>query len=102
MKHGDSIAIIAVIDSGVEPVRALTVRNLDEAVQLALRRRAAEQGHSLEEEIRRTLRESVESEPLPRTGAELVERIRGIVEPAGGIELSIRPRRPARRPPALQ
>src|SRR5688500_275998 len=37
-------------------------------------------------------------EPKPKTGAELWQRIRNIVEPVGGIELDIPPRRPLRRP----
>jgi plasmid stability protein len=80
----------------------ITVRNLDEAVKQALRQRAATAGHSLEEEVRRTLKESVDREPRPRTGAELYRRIREIVEPVGGIELDIPPRRPARKLPRYE
>ena len=80
----------------------ITVRNLDEAVKQALRQRAATAGHSLEEEVRRTLKVSVDREPRPRTGAELYRRIREIVEPVGGIELDIPPRRPSRKLPRLE
>jgi hypothetical protein len=42
-------------------------------------------------------------EPKPRTGAELLQRIRDIVEPVGGIHLDIPPRnRRARRPPDFE
>ena len=37
-------------------------------------------------------------EPKPKTGAELWQRIRDIVEPVGCIKLDIPPRQPLRRP----
>ncbi|EAQ69086.1 hypothetical protein SynRS9909_01672 [Synechococcus sp. RS9909] len=37
----------------------LTIRNLDEAVRDRLRRRAAEDGHSMEEEVRQILRQLI-------------------------------------------
>jgi len=80
----------------------ITVRNLDETIKLALRQRAAGRGVSLEEEVRRTLRESVERAPRPRTGQDLYQRIRAIVEPVGGITLDLPPRRPSRPPPTLE
>jgi plasmid stability protein len=80
----------------------ITVRNIDEETKSALRRRAAANGSSLEEEVRRTLRESVGRDPRPKTGAELYRLIREIVEPVGGIELDIPPRRRGRRPPKLE
>jgi plasmid stability protein len=80
----------------------ITVRSLDDAVKQALRERAAANGRSLEEEVRRTLSESVAREPRAKTGAELYRRIREIVEPAGGIDLELRPRQRARRPPSLE
>jgi len=91
----DSNASIAIMST-------ITVRNIDDSVKQALRQRAATKGHSLEEEVRQTLRQSVEREPRPVTGAELYRRIREIVEPVGGIELDIPPRRPARKPPTLE
>jgi plasmid stability protein len=80
----------------------ITVRNLDETVKLALRQRAASRGVSLEEEVRSTLRESVARTPRPRTGQELYQRIRAIVEPVGGIALDLPPRRPGRPPPTFE
>lgn len=76
----------------------ITVRNLDDEVKAALHQRAAANGNSLEEEVRQTLRESVKRDPRPKTGAELLARIRAIVEPAGGIELDIPPRKRSRPP----
>jgi plasmid stability protein len=89
-------------NASIDVMGTITVRHLDEAVKQALRQRAATGGHSLEEEVRRTLKESVDRHPRPKTGAELYRRIREIVEPVGGIELDIPPRRPTRRPPALE
>jgi antitoxin FitA len=86
-----------------EPMASLTVRNLDDGVKGALRRRAAAHGRSLEAEVRKILTDTVAIEPKPRTGAELLRRIRDIVEPVGGIELDIPSRnRRARRPPDFE
>ena len=83
-------------------MNTITVRNVDDETKTALRARAAANGNSLEEEVRRTLRESVRRDPRPKTGAELYRRIREIVEPVGGIELEIPPCQRARRPPELE
>jgi plasmid stability protein len=80
----------------------ITVRNLDDEVKGALRERAAANGRSLEEEVRQVLRESVRRQPRPRTGAEMLARIRAIVEPVGGIELEPLPRTHLRKPPDLR
>jgi antitoxin FitA len=77
----------------------ITVRRLDEEVKGALRARAARRGHSLEEEVRRTLTNAVREEIRPRTGAELLAKIRARVEPLGGIELELPPRVRMREPP---
>jgi plasmid stability protein len=47
----------------------LTVRNVDDAVKRVLRRRAAEHGVSVEQEIRTILREATMPEEQPRKGA---------------------------------
>lgn len=77
----------------------ITVRNIDDEVKGALRERAARRGRSLEEEVRQTLAASVRKETRPRTGAELLERIRARVEPLGGIELDLPPRIKLRESP---
>ena len=41
------------------PMATLTIRNLDDAVRDRLRQRAAEHGHSMEEEVRQILRQVV-------------------------------------------
>ena len=64
----------------------ITIRKLDDRVKARLRVRAAQHGRSMEEEARKILADSVEVQE-PRTGKELVEAIRKIVEPVGGFEL---------------
>ena len=85
---------------------SITIRNLDDGVKKRLRVRAAENGRSMEEEAREILQQSVtaltgmaEEKPKFRTGADLYDEIRAIVEPLGGIELNIPPRHPMRDPP---
>jgi plasmid stability protein len=75
----------------------MTIRNLDDELKARLRVRAAQHGKSMEEEARSILRDALKSEPL--SGKELVQRIREMVEPYGGIELELPPREPMREPP---
>ncbi len=75
----------------------MTIRNLDDELKARLRIRAAQHGKSMEEEARTILRDALKSEPL--SGKELVQRIREMVEPYGGIELELPPREPMREPP---
>ncbi|ODT91678.1 MAG: plasmid stabilization protein [Rhodanobacter sp. SCN 67-45] len=75
----------------------MTIRNLDDELKARLRVRAAQHGKSMEEEARSILRDALKSEPL--SGEELVQRIREMVEPYGGIELELPPREPVREPP---
>lgn len=53
-----------------------TVRQLDDEVKAALQRRAARNGHSMEEEVRRILRQAVkEDAPAPaRLGSRIAAR----------------------------
>lgn len=75
---------------------SITVRNLDEGVKRRLRVRAADNGRSMEEEVRLILREAVE----PETGEEnLAVAIRKLFAPLGGVELELPPREPMREPP---
>ena len=75
----------------------MTIRNLDDDLKARLRVRAAQHGKSMEEEARTILRDALKSEPM--SGKELVQRIREMVEPYGGIELELPPREPMREPP---
>jgi antitoxin FitA len=83
----DCNAIIAIMAS-------ITVRNLEEATKRKLKVRAAENGRSMEQEVREILEGAVRETPQkkPKTGAELVKRIRAIWEPLGGVELELPPR----------
>jgi plasmid stability protein len=80
---------------------SITIRNLDDKLKQRLRMRAAERGHSMEEEAREILRISLERSPPEKeqTGLDLWNEIRAIVEPIGGIELELPPRGPLREPP---
>lgn len=65
----------------------LTVRNLDEATDRALRLAAAELGISKEEYVRRSLRQVVaqgerQGPPQAKTGAQLVARLKEIAAQA--------------------
>lgn len=76
----------------------LTVRNLDDTTRHRLRLRAAEHGHSMEEEIRAILRAAV-ADDTPTTG--LGTTIHALFAEAGGVELDLPPRLPGREPPAF-
>jgi plasmid stability protein len=76
---------------------SITIRNLDDALKRKLRLRAAERNHSMEEEARDILRNALAQEPS--STANLADVIRKLVEPLGGIELSLPPREPIRDPP---
>jgi plasmid stability protein len=75
----------------------MTIRNLDDDVKARLRVRAARHGKSMEEEARNILRSALRAEPL--SGQSLVDSIRAMVEPYGGVELELPTREPQRDPP---
>ena len=78
-----------------EKKTSITVRGVDQKVKESLRVRAAENGHSLEEEIRVILLSSVtESKPAPKC---LYSAIRARIEPLGGVRLELPSRKRARR-----
>lgn len=77
---------------------SITVRNLDESLERRLRIRAAQNGHSMEQEARNILSEALRR---PLTGKELVDAIRWRFEPLGSMELELPPREPIREPPTL-
>ena len=82
----------------------MTIRNIDDDTKKRLRLRAAANGHSVEAEARALLKRGVAETPVvrPRTGANLYDEIRRIVEPLGGIELDIPPRTRIRNLPPLK
>ncbi|WP_375450327.1 plasmid stabilization protein [uncultured Devosia sp.] len=72
---------------------------MDDTTKRDLRRKAAENDRSMEEEARLALRNWVKTEPQPEEG--LATRIRRYVEKFGGVELEIPPRGPARPLPDI-
>ena len=77
---------------------SIVIRNLDDEVKTQLRVRAAQKGHSMEEEARRILREAINRKPRSRDFASLMRAHFG---PSNGVDLELPPREPAREPPAL-
>ena len=75
---------------------SLTIRNLDDGLKRRLRVRAAERGHSMEEEVRDILRAALNQEAAPPRN--LAEAIRARFQPLGGVELELPPREAMREP----
>ena len=76
---------------------SITVRNLDEGLKRRLRIRAAENGRSMEQEVRGILRAALDQEPPTRK--DLASAIRARFAPFGGVELELPPREAMRKPP---
>ena len=86
----------------IDCMASITVRNLEESIKRKLKVRAAENGRSMEQEVREILKSELDKSRQPRTGAELVKRIRAIWEPLGGVDLDLPPREPIRDPEWLK
>ena len=78
------------------PLANLTIRKLDPAVKERLRVRAAQRGHSMEEEARRILSETLKAESI-----NAFDRLRRHFADIGGIDLELLPRQPGREPPSF-
>ncbi len=76
---------------------SITIRNLDDPLKARLRIRAAQNGRSMEEEVRDILRVTLAESPAQTKN--LAEMIRDRFAPFGGVELSIPPRDSRREPP---
>ena len=84
-------------------MNSITIPNVDDDLQHRLKVRAAEHGRSVEAEARDILRSALEGrEEQPATTGNLGDTIRAIVEPIGGIELNIPPRKAIREPPRFE
>ena len=74
-------------------MRVITIKILDDGIYRGLRKQADENGRTAEEEASHIISAAVQLLPpedgSPRTGKELYEAIRAIVEPLGGIELEL-------------
>lgn len=75
---------------------SITVRNIENDVKTRLRLRAAGNGRSMEEAVRRILAESLNRDPVPSKGLGTV--IHELFKPFAGVELEL-PRRDAMRQP---
>jgi antitoxin FitA len=76
----------------------LTIRKLDPAVKERLRVRAAQRGHSMEEEARRILSESCGDGSRQENLADIALRLFG---EHGGIDLELPAREIGREPPSF-
>ncbi len=76
----------------------LVIRNVDDTLHARLKEYAAAHGHSMEEEVRRILRDRLSVAPLGG-GVGWVDAIRALVEPIGGIDLREVEREKLRDPP---
>jgi plasmid stability protein len=72
----------------------LTIRKIDDRVKERLRVRAARRGVSMEEEARRILSAAVDEGTRPTTN--IADGIAAIMDPLGGVDLNLPPRRPIR------
>lgn len=77
---------------------SITIRNLDDALKRCLRIRAAEHGHSMEEEVREILRREVGEAAPP---VNLAAAIRARIAPFGGVDFDLPAREPMRDPPGF-
>ncbi|HYU14058.1 MAG TPA: Arc family DNA-binding protein [Stellaceae bacterium] len=78
----------------------LTIRNVDPDVQKRLRVRAAQNGRSMEAELRQIIKDAIgPNGEAEKDEVNLAEAIRRIFEPLGGVELELPPRAPGRPPP---
>lgn len=90
-------ALMNLLSLSAEAVMAsITIRNLDEDLKVRLRLQAAQHGRSMEEEARSILRAALSTE-VAQAG-NLLEVIRELFEPLGGVELPEMPREPIREP----
>ena len=76
---------------------SITVRNLDEGLKRRLRIRAAENGRSMEQEVRDILRAALDEES--QSGKDFIDGIRARFAELGGVELELPPRELVREPP---
>jgi antitoxin FitA len=83
----------------------LTIRKVDPEVQKRLRVRAAENGRSMEAELRQIIKDAVggaagAEKQEEKSGLSLAEAIRRRFAPFGGVDdLVLPPREPMREPP---
>ena len=79
----------------------LTIRNIELTIKERLRVRAAQNGRSMEAELRAIVIDAIEAPTRPPE-MNLYDRIRARFEPLGGVELELPPRGPMREPPTFE
>ena len=101
--RNSDIAINAINDY-IDCMASITIRNLDDNVKKRLRKRAAENGRSLEAEVREILGQTAAAPQRfkARTGLDLVQPLLDFSKKYGGVELDIPPRTPMREIPAFE
>jgi antitoxin FitA len=81
-------------------VASITIRKLDDSLKHRLRLRAAHHNTSMEDEARDILRSALSEQPSEAES--LVQAIRSVIEPLGGVELRLPAREPMREPPRFK
>lgn len=79
---------------------SLTIRRLDSQLKAKLRVRAAQRGHSMEEEARDILRQALAK--THESGGDWLARLRSKLAKTGYVELELPKRGPARTPPSFR
>jgi plasmid stability protein len=77
---------------------SITIRNIDDSLKQSLRIRAAEHGHSMEEEARNILRQAMGRAAPPQNLGEAIHRRFAAI---GGVELDLPQREAMPAPPRL-
>ena len=85
------------MEDGDSVIASIIVRNLDEGLKRRLRIRAAQNGRSMEAEVRDILQTALNSQPAAPEN--LATAIRSRFAPLGGVELDLPPRSHTRTPP---
>ena len=85
------------VGDGCSDIASIIVRNLDDALKRRLRIRAAQNGRSMEAEIRDILQTALSNKPTAPEN--LASAIRARFAPLGGVDLDLPPRSPMRKPP---
>jgi plasmid stability protein len=80
---------------------ALTIRKLDDGIKARLRLRAAQNGHSVEEEARLILGQALSEPRTVNSGQRLIEAFRDAFGPLGGVELELPSRESDWKPPTF-
>jgi len=78
---------------------SITIRNLDDALKIRLRVRAAHRRRSMEDEVRHILKAALSEEPAE--AIDLGESIQRRFRVLGGVNLKLAERTPIRKPPKI-